>query len=306
MHKSDVAITLGDPSGIGYEIVQKAVNSSVITKICNPIVFGDVAFSKYFKNNEYISSSNNGKLKIGYPSAKSGIAAISAIHEAVKYCMNKKNVALINAPVSKKSLKMAGEKHEGHTELLAYITKSENFAMMFSCNNIHSVIITRHIPVKKISSNIKTENIIKTINLAINFLRKINKKNIRIGLCGLNPHAGDNSILGSEEKKIILPAYKILKKSGINITKPLPADSIWLKAKSGYYDLVCSMYHDQAMIPLKCINNKKIVNITIGLPFLRTSPGHGTAFDIAGKNIADATAMKEAIIYAVRNGQFIV
>jgi 4-hydroxythreonine-4-phosphate dehydrogenase len=117
----------------------------------------------------------------------------------------------------------------------------------------------------------------------------------------LNPHAGDNSILGFEEKKFILPAYKILKKSGIDIAKPLPADSAWLKTKNGQYDLICAMYHDQVMIALKCINAARIVNVTVGLPFVRTSPGHGTAFDIAGKNEADASAMIEAILYTARS-----
>jgi 4-hydroxythreonine-4-phosphate dehydrogenase len=121
---------------------------------------------------------------------------------------------------------------------------------------------------------------------------------LKIALCSLNPHAGDNGILGSEEKEIIFPAYKALKKAKINISIPLPADSAWLKTKSGEFDLICCMYHDQLMIPLKCIDAKKIVNVTAGLPFVRTSPGHGTAFDIAGKNTADESAMIESILYA--------
>lgn len=304
MIKPHLAITLGDPAGIGCEIVKRAVNSTTIKRVCSPIVFGDIFFSSNFRNTEFIPSSNAGSLlKAGSPSIKAGIIAISAIYEAVKYCMNGKVLGLVTAPVSKESLKMAGVKYQGHTELLASLTKSRNVVMMMACKNIHSVMVTRHIPVEKISENIKTKYIVEAVNLSVNFLKKIGKKNIKVALCALNPHAGDNSILGLEEKKVILPAYKILKKAGINITKPLPADSAWLKAKNGHYDLICSMYHDQVMIPLKCIDDTKIVNVTIGLPFIRTSPGHGTAFDIVGKNKANESAMKEAILYAARNAK---
>jgi 4-hydroxythreonine-4-phosphate dehydrogenase len=310
MTKPRIAITLGDPAGIGYEIVLKAVNSLVVKRICSPVVFGDKqslmqALPKNFKDGmqfEFIECSNIGdSLKSGIPSKKAGIIALSAINESVKYCIEGKTHALVTAPVSKESLKMAGIRYPGHTELLAALTNSKKTAMLMVCGDIHSVMITRHIPVSKIPENIKTKDIVETVKLSVNFIKKTNCKNIKVALCGLNPHAGDNSILGSEEKKFILPAYKILKKSGINITKPLPADSAWLKTKNGQFDLLCAMYHDQVMIALKCINASKIVNVTAGLPFVRTSPGHGTAFDIVGKNKADAEAMIESILYAVQH-----
>jgi 4-hydroxythreonine-4-phosphate dehydrogenase len=307
--KPRLAVTLGDPAGVGCEIVCSAVNSSAVKRVCIPVVFGDKQslkqnLFKYLKNRmpfEFVESSNIGdSIKMGVPSKKAGVIAASAIYKAVKYCVDGKALALVTAPISKESLKMAGIKYSGHTELLASLTKSKKVAMMMACDNIHGVMVTRHIPVSKISENIKTKAIVETVNLSVNFLRKAGKKNIKVILCGLNPHAGDNSILGFEEKKFILPAYKILKKSGIDITKPLPADSAWLKTKNGQYDLICAMYHDQVMIALKCINAAKIVNVTVGLPFVRTSPGHGTAFDIAGKDKVDASAMIEAILYAVR------
>jgi 4-hydroxythreonine-4-phosphate dehydrogenase len=312
MAKPNLAVTLGDPAGVGCEIVCRAVSSSAVKGVCCPVVFGDKQslkqnLFKYFKNRmpfEFVESSNIGdSVKIGVPSKEAGVIAASAIYKAVKYCVDGKALALVTAPVSKESLKMAGIKYTGHTELLASLTKSKKVAMMMACGNIHSVMVTRHIPVSKISENIKMKTIVETVNLSVNFLRKTVKKNIKVVLCGLNPHAGDNSILGFEEKKFILPAYKILRKSGFDITKPLPADSAWLKIKNGQYDLICAMYHDQVMIALKCINSAKIVNVTVGLPFVRTSPGHGTAFDIAGKNEADANAMIEAILYAVRWGK---
>jgi 4-hydroxythreonine-4-phosphate dehydrogenase len=302
MPKPPVAITLGDPAGISYEIVCRAINSLAVKRVCSPVVFGDKQIlKKYFTGKvpfKFVKSSDIGcsSLKIGIPSKKSGTVALSAIEGAVNYCMSGKAKALVTAPVSKESLKFANAKYPGHTELLAALTKSKKVAMLMACGGIHGVMVTRHIPISEIPKTIKTKDIIDTIKLSVNF---IGKKNMRVALCALNPHAGDNSILGSQEQKIITPAYKKLIKQGINITKPLPADSVWLKAKNGFFDLVCTMYHDQLMIPLKCIDAKKIVNVTAGLPFIRTSPGHGTAFDIAGKNKADIAPMIESILYAV-------
>ena len=312
MVKPRIAIALGDSAGVGGEIVFRAVNSLTVKRVCSPVVFGDKQSLKQFLPKsfkgvfpfEFVECSNIGNsVKIGVPSKISGIIAVSAIEKAVKYCMSKNTLALVTAPVSKESFKMANVKYPGHTELLASLTKSSNIAMLMACGKIHSVMVTRHISISQISKKLKTKDIVDTVKLSVNFIRKFGKKNITVALCGLNPHAGDNSILGKEEYKIILPAYKILKKAGIDITKPLPADSAWLKTKNGKFDLICAMYHDQVMIALKCIDASKIVNVTAGLPFVRTSPGHGTAFDIAGKNRADASAMIEAILYATQYSQ---
>jgi 4-hydroxythreonine-4-phosphate dehydrogenase len=304
MPKPSVAITLGDPAGISYEVACKAINSLAVKRVCSLVVFGDKQIlEKYFIGKmipfHFVECSNIGhSVKIGIPSKKAGMIALSAIKKAVSYCMLGKANALVTAPISKESLKLAGEKYPGHTELLATLTKSKKVAMLMACGSIHGVMVTRHIPISKIHKTIKTKNIIDTIKLSIDF---IGKKDIKVVLCALNPHASDNSIFGFEEQKIIMPAYKILLKQRISITKPLPADSAWLKAKNGSFDLVCAMYHDQLMIPLKCIDEKKIVNITAGLPFVRTSPGHGTAFEIAGKNKADISPMIESILYAVNH-----
>lgn len=304
MSKPRVAITLGDPAGIGPEIVYRAVNSLKVQRVCSPVVFGDkTAINNLQITNKAlftsVIASDVGKIPFGKPSKKSGKAAYLAIKKAVEFCLkNGAKCPLVTAPVSKESLKLAGVSYPGHTELLAALTKSKKVAMMMVCGKIHSVMVTRHIPLAEVPSNIKTKDIVETVKLAYKFLNDHGVKNVKTVLCGLNPHAGDNGILGDEEKKYIVPSYKILKKSGINISKPQPADSAWLKIKNGEYGLICGMYHDQIMIPLKCIDAKKIVNVTAGLPFVRTSPGHGTAFDIAGKNIADADAMIESILYA--------
>ncbi|MDR2395032.1 MAG: 4-hydroxythreonine-4-phosphate dehydrogenase PdxA [Endomicrobium sp.] len=307
MPKPRIAVTLGDPGGISYEIVCKAVDSLKVQRVCSPVIFGDkqifnCLLKKYCRNKknfEFTATSNLGNVKCSIPTKKSGLIAVSAIKEAVKYCLNNKIKALVTAPVSKESLKFAGITYPGHTELLANLTNSKKIAMLMACNNILGVTVTRHIPISYVSKNLKTKNIVQTILLSIDFIKK-NKRNIKIALCGLNPHAGDNSILGNEEKKIIIPAYKKLVQLGVDITPPIPADSAWLKAKQGQFDLICTMYHDQLMIPLKCIDASKIVNITAGLPFIRTSPGHGTAFDIAGKNVANPSAMIESMIYAAK------
>ncbi len=301
MSKPRIAITLGDPAGIGPEIVCRAVNSQKVKRVCSPVIFGDrqsLPRSKSAKFAEFVVTSNTGKIAFGKPSKKSGTAAYNAIKAATRFCLEGKADALVTAPVSKESLKLAGVKYPGHTELLAALTKSKNFAMMMACGHIRCIMVTRHIPLSKVPLNIKAADIVKTVKLGAEFLKKYGKKNIKTVLCGLNPHAGDNGILGNEEKKFIIPAYKILKAAKIDVSGPLPADSAWLKTKNGQFDLICGMYHDQIMIPLKCIDAKRIVNVTAGLPFVRTSPGHGTAFDIAGKGIADASSMTEAIVYA--------
>jgi 4-hydroxythreonine-4-phosphate dehydrogenase len=306
MSKPRIAVTLGDPAGIGPEIVFKAANSPAVERVCRPVIFGDkrdmpfIPESLYRKSVasrfpfDFITTSNFGKIAAGGPSAAAGAAACKALETAVKFCLEGKTQALVTAPVSKESFKLAGVKYAGHTEFLAALTKSRKVAMLMSCGKFHSVMVTRHIPLAKVAKSLTVRKIVDAVKLAAAF-----SSPSKIALCALNPHAGDNGILGKEERDIIFPAYRILAEF-LNISSPLPADAAWLKTKNGEYDLICCMYHDQTMIPLKCIDAKKIVNVTAGLPFIRTSPGHGTAFDIAGKNKADPGAMIEAILYAAK------
>jgi len=308
MLKPKVAITIGDPSGIGPEIVFKAVNSLEVQRVCSPVVVGDKnVISKYFDINkkskkvEFVFSSNyNKNIQFGKPSKISGLIACDAIREAVKMCMLKKTKSMVTAPVSKESFKYAGLKHAGHTEFLGELTKTKNYCMMMICDNINSVMVTRHLPISKVSSYLTQKDIILTTKLSADFVKQILKKNPKIMMCALNPHAGDNGILGNDEKKIIIPAIKKLKEIKYNIVGLYPVDVAWSKFLQKKYDLIVAMYHDQIMLPLKILNPKKIVNVTVGLPFIRTSPGHGTAFDIAGKNIADFSSMEKAIIYAAK------
>ncbi len=303
MTKPKVAITIGDPAGIGPEITYRAINSLKVQRVCSPVVFGDKKIlDSYFKKNkakaEFIYSSDfNAEIKNGAPSKISGLIACKAIEAAVKYCMQGPARSMVTAPVSKESFKLAGLKVPGHTEYLAQLTNSKNYCMMMMCSKINSVMVTRHLAVNKISCSLTAKEIISTVKTASAFISRF-KKNPKTVICALNPHAGDNGILGLEEKEIIAPAVKSLKKAGFNVTGPLPADSAWMKTINGDFDLITAMYHDQIMIPLKVIAPEKIINVTAGLPFLRTSPGHGTAFDIAGTNTADESAMIESVIFA--------
>lgn len=308
MSKPKVAITIGDPAGIGPEIVFRAVNSLKVQRVCSPIVVGDKkVISQYFniekksKKVEFVFSSNyNKNIQIGKPSKVSGLIACDAIKKAVQMCIDKQVKSMVTAPVSKESFKYAGLKHAGHTEFLGELTKTKNFCMMMICDDINSVMVTRHLPISKISSFLTQKDIISTTKLSADFVKKVIKKNPKILLCSLNPHAGDNGILGDDEIQKIIPAMKKLNKNGYNICGIYPVDVAWEKFLKNKYDLIVGMYHDQIMLPLKILNPKHIVNVTVGLPFIRTSPGHGTAFDIAGKKLADSSSMEQAILYAVK------
>ncbi len=272
MKKPAIAITLGDPTGIGPEIVKKAISDKAILKICRPVVIGTSA-----------------KFVQGFPTRKSDKAAISFLIEALKLVKNEKADAIVTAPVSKSAFGKIG----GHTEFFAKKFNIKNVEMLMVADDIKVLVLTRHIPLKDVSKNINTKKIVKSTTDVCNFIKKFFRiKNPKIIMCGLNPHCGDNGLAGAEEKKKIIPAIKILRKKGLDVTGPVNPEVAFLDMKS---DLIVCMYHDQAMLPLKLLNPDKIVNVTVGLPFIRTSPGHGTAYNIAGKNKANPQAMIEAI-----------
>ncbi len=309
MEKPKIAVTIGDAAGIGPEIVFRSVNSLKVQRVCSPVVIGDKnVILKYFgmrnfsKKVQFVFSSNyKEKVTLAKPSKLSGLIACDAIKQAVSMCLNGQTKSVVTAPVSKESFKYAGLKYAGHTEFLADLTKTKNYCMMMICDDINSVMVTRHLPLSKVSSALTQKDIVSTTELSADFVKKILKKNPKILLCALNPHAGDNGILGRDEKEKIIPAIKKMKRHGYDICGMFPVDVAWSKFLKNKYDLIVGMYHDQIMLPLKILNPKKIVNVTVGLPFVRTSPGHGTAFDIAGKNVADYSSMEEAILKSIGN-----
>ncbi len=307
-----IAITIGDPAGIGAEVALKAVNTKEILTLCKPLILGDLIVIEEaidslkipvnLKELEIIDINEirNRDFERGKPSAKNGRACFLYIKEAVELALNKKVDAVVTAPISKESLKMAGFKWHGHTEMLAELTNTKDYAMMFYSDKLKLILVTIHTPIRNVPALIKKERLLKTIILAKKACDMIGIDNPRIAVAGLNPHAGEAGIFGDEEIREIIPAINEALASGIPVSGPYPADSLFYRAYSGEFDIIVCMYHDQGLIPLKMIAFDKAVNITIGLPIIRTSPDHGTAYDIAWKGIANPSSMIEAIKLAAR------
>ncbi|MDD5688051.1 MAG: 4-hydroxythreonine-4-phosphate dehydrogenase PdxA [Elusimicrobia bacterium] len=279
MFKPTIAITIGDPSGIGSEIVKKAILDKSILKICKPVVI-DTNFLPSHTKLEFIP---------GKPSKKSDKAAISLLNKTIELLKKGCIDATVTSPVSKSAF----GRFRGHTEFFAENFGIKEFEMLMVADDLKILLLTRHIPLKDVAKKLNIKNIVKSIKIVYSFIKdKYDIKNPSVIVCGLNPHCGDKGLVGNEELKIIIPAIKMLKKAGLNISGPVNSD---IAIKNNKHDLIVCMYHDQAMVPLKLLKPDKIVNVTVGLPFIRTSPGHGTAYNIAGKGIADPQSMIEAI-----------
>ena len=297
-----IAITPGDPAGIGPEIVTKALLRSSFQKSFKPIIVGEKRFFNELKQAalpvefvdvplESLSQTVPGKY-----SAATGKHSYEIIRRAVELIENGHADALVTAPVSKAAMYLAGVHYPGQTELLGDITGTKKYVMVMASGNIITAMATRHLAINDISKELTLNKITDLVKVVAPFVKKAyHIKNPRICISSLNPHAGEDGLLGKEERTVIIPAVNILKNEGFEVWGPLPPDSAWVKTLKGGFDVLVTMYHDQAMIGLKCVAPDKIVNITAGLPFVRTSPGHGTAFDIAGKNAADPTPMIEAM-----------
>ena len=279
--KPVIAITVGDPAGIGPEIAKKAASDKSVLSLCKPVVIGSCDGFTPAK-----------------PSPASGKAAIDFLLEAVSLLKNKSADALVTAPATKSSFGVLG----GYTEYLAKLTGTKHVEMLMIAGKIRVLLLTRHIPLKTVSGHISAKKIIKAAEFSGTYIKKYFldiSSSPKIAICGLNPHLSDNGLAGTEEKNIIAPAIEALRKNGIDAEGPYLAEKVFGAGKNDF-DLIICLYHDQGMLPLKIIAPEKIVNLTIGLPFIRTSPGHGTAFDIAGKGIADPQPMIEAIKLACR------
>ncbi|MBU4140642.1 MAG: 4-hydroxythreonine-4-phosphate dehydrogenase PdxA [Candidatus Omnitrophica bacterium] len=317
------AITLGDPAGIGPEVVVKALGDRRIQRLANFLIIGNsfaiektARISKIrlkidrIQNEEELPHKGIALLNVGAISklvfgrgiAAYGLASLDFIKAALKLISLKKIDVLVTAPVNKHTISQAGRLFRGHTEYLAQRTKTRNFAMMLIGGPFKVVLATRHIALKKVAKALTAEKIYELLGLTVFALKKyFGIRRPRIGVCGLNPHSGEEGILGQEEIKIIRPAVVKAKKFA-SIEGPLPADTLFYSASQGKFDAVVAMYHDQGLIPLKTFAFHQGVNLTLGLPFVRTSPDHGTAYDIAGKNKANPGSMVEAIKLAVKIG----
>ena len=297
---------MGDPSGVGPEVVVKALFDDSISRSSHITVIGDYFVIDKIKKelrseSEFslldLSNVPQNNFSYGISDPSFGKASVEYIDKALAMLNNGDADALVTAPVNKYSVRKAGFKDfEGHTEYLAARTGTKDFAMMFVGKKLKIVLVTRHIALKDVAKSLTAESVYRAIMLAAVYLRKFfGIENPKIGVAGLNPHAGENGLFGDEEAGIIVPAIKKASATLNGLVGPIPSDVIFHEALDGKLDAVIAMYHDQALAPFKMLYFKDGVNLTLGLPFIRTSPDHGTAFDIAGKCVADATSMKEAI-----------
>ena len=280
-----VAITIGDPAGIGPEIAAKAAASPRVTEVCRPVLYGRV----------YTPGVQAGRL-----SAEAGRAAYEAILAAVGDAMSGDVDAVATAPVSKKAFALAGLPWRGHTELLAHLTGAPSVAMMFHADALRVVLITIHEPLAAVPGLLTREAVERVIRLTARELPRFGFSQPRLAVCGLNPHAGEEGVLGVEEQRVIAPAIAACARDGIGVAGPHPADTLFVRASRGECDAVIACYHDQGLIPVKLLAFGKAVNVTLGLPIIRTSVDHGTAFDIAGRNAADPGSMIEAVLLAAK------
>jgi 4-hydroxythreonine-4-phosphate dehydrogenase len=316
-----IGITMGDPVGIGPEILVKALNDSRLYALCKPLIIGDAHVIKQAlkllksghvvhiindpKQGKYLFGSidimNISKIDIEYsdllqPTIETGVAMQDYIIKGIDLALNNSIAGLVTCPITKTALKLAGSQFHGHTELLAHKTNTKNYAMMLTGKKLKVVLVTIHIPLSQVPARLSIEGIIKKINLTHTSLKeRFNIKNPKIAVAGLNPHAGEAAMFGREEENIIAPAVRIAKDQGLQVLGPLPPDTVFYQAVNKGYDAVVCMYHDQGLIPFKLIHFKDGVNTTLGLPIIRTSVDHGTAYDIAWQGVADASSLTEAI-----------
>lgn len=307
-YENKIIITTGDPNGIGAEITIKALNTLNLPSKDIVIVSNSKVLNTYgVLNNKYeiIEIDYPEKVIPGEVSAKAGDFAFRTLQKACGLSPK----FIVTAPTSKDAMNLAGHNFNGQTEVLEHFLAhdGQKAEMLFVSKDFRVLLLTRHCALKDVSDLITKEVIIeKTERLRSFFQNKLMIKKPSFALCGLNPHAGENGLIGKEEEEKILPAIEAIRKRGINITNPHPADALFAGAVQNYlngekmpYDCYIACYHDQGLIPIKAVAQKKAVNMTIGLDIIRTSPAHGTAFDIAGKNLANPESMIEAIKYCL-------
>lgn len=285
MRRPRIALTVGDPAGIGPEIAAHASVDPRVRAVCDVVVYGPpggVAFPP------------------GRLSAEAGRAAYEIIVSAVEAATAGRVDAIATAPINKAALRLAGLPWSGHTDLLAHLTKAENVAMMFYSDRLRVVLATVHIPLVDVPGALTASAMESTIMLTGKELPRFGFERPRIAVAGLNPHAGEQGLFGREEETAIAPAIARCRARGLDVTGPYPGDTVFVRADRGEFDVVVACYHDQGLIPVKLVAFGRAVNVTLGLPIVRTSVDHGTAFDIAGKGIADPESMVGAVLLAAR------
>jgi 4-phospho-D-threonate 3-dehydrogenase / 4-phospho-D-erythronate 3-dehydrogenase len=283
-----IAITAGDPAGIGPEIARAASQHPDVLAICEPVLYGPF-------RDEDVARFDAGRI-----SAPAGRAAYDAIVGAVDAAVSGKVAAIATAPINKESFAAAGLPWPGHTELLAHLTAAPRVAMMFYADVLRVVLATVHIPISEVPRALTRARLEEVVDLTAMELPRFGISSPRIAVAGLNPHAGEHGLMGTEEDERVRPAIETCRARGIRVDGPFPADTIFVRATRGEFDCVVACYHDQGLIPIKMAAFGRAVNVTLGLPIVRTSVDHGTAFDIARRGVADAGSMVEAVKLAAR------
>ncbi|MCD8297335.1 MAG: 4-hydroxythreonine-4-phosphate dehydrogenase PdxA [Prevotella sp.] len=335
-NKPILAITMGDPAGIGPEIIIKALSLKETYEKCNPIVTGDAAVMELYarmsdshlKINavksveealyEYgtidvydLACIDMQSFEIGKVAAQCGHAAFISVVKAIELAMEKKVDGTVTAPLNKEALNLAGHHFDGHTEIYAHYTNTKKYAMLLADDFLRVIHVSTHVSLRQACDLVKKQRIMDVTELISDACKQFGIKDPKIGIAGLNPHASDNGLFGTEEKEEIIPAVEELRGKGYNVEGPVPPDTLFAKAKCGKFDGCVAMYHDQGHIPFKVVgfnwdketgqmSTAKGVNITLGLPIIRVSVDHGTAFDVAGKGVASPEAMLLSIDYAMR------
>ncbi|MDI6601526.1 MAG: 4-hydroxythreonine-4-phosphate dehydrogenase PdxA [Thermoanaerobacteraceae bacterium] len=325
MSKSIIAIPLGDVAGIGPEIVVKALNNPEIYEIAKPLVIGhSVVLSKAMKicnmnlNINKIEDPLEGvytygtidlieldcpkieEIESGKVQKEAGEYAFNFIKKSVELALAKKVHSLATTPINKEALRAANVPYIGHTEILGGLCNVENPLTMFQVKNLRVLFLTRHLSLMDAIKSIKRDMLYEHIKMDINALRALGIADPNLAVAALNPHGGEHGLFGNEEMEEISPAIEMAQKEGLKVSGPVPADSVFYMAMQGKYDAVLSLYHDQGHIATKMVDFERTISLTLGLPFLRTSVDHGTAFDIAGKGIASSVSMEEAIRLAAQ------
>lgn len=333
-----IGITMGDPASIGAEITVKALGNPALYERCKPLVVGDVsimeealeitgyqdklkihpvsdvkdAVFEYGMIDVYdMGLVKAGEIERGKVSAKAGDAAFQYVKKVIELAMNHEIDATVTNALNKEAMNLAGHHYSGHTEIYAEFTGTKKYTMMLAHENLRVVHVSTHVPLRVACDRVKKDRVLDVIRIANKACKSLGISEPKVGVAGLNPHSGENGMFGTEEIEEITPAIEAAKAEGINVDGPIPPDTIFSKARGGWYDIVVAMYHDQGHIPLKVVgfvynqaegkwDAVSGVNITLGLPIIRTSVDHGTAFDQAGTGEASELSLINAIDYAIK------
>jgi len=307
-----IAITLGDPAGIGPEVILKALAEPDIAPLARWVIVGDRPTIERtgreiglpFVSSDairihHVDALNGHHVVNGQMHASSGAAAVAYVKDATEQCLRGDADAMVTAPISKEAVALGGNHFSGHTEYIAELCGVNDSRMMLFNTRLSVVHVTTHIALRK-AVDASVPRIVRTIALAHEAMGRLGLDKPRIAVCGMNPHASEHGLFGTEEDDAVRPAMNAAREQGIPCEGPFPPDTIFLDAWRGKWDVVIAMYHDQGHIPMKLLDFANTVNVTLGIPIVRTSVDHGTAFDIAGRNVADPTSMKAALRLAAR------